>query len=143
MTEQRTAFPAEARPRRRARVPWDLLGAVAVGGSIGSLLRHGASLLWPGPWSTLLVNAVGCVAIGVLMHVITEVVSTHRLVRPFLGVGVLGGFTTFSTYVADAIRLVAGHRPGLALAYLLGTVLVALAAVVAGVALARLCTRRR
>ena len=133
MTEHRTA----------AAVQWDLLGAVAAGGALGSVLRYGAGLLWPGPLSTLLVNVVGCFAIGVLMHVITEVVSPHRLLRPFVGVGVLGGFTTFSTYVADAVHLVADRHPGLALAYLAGTVPLALVAVVAGLVLARLCTGGR
>ncbi|QUH05546.1 CrcB family protein [Saccharopolyspora erythraea] len=139
MTEQPAAFPEQARGRR-AGVSWDVLGAVALGGSLGSLLRHGAGLVWPGPWSTLIVNVVGCFAIGVLMFVITEVASAHRLVRPFVGVGVLGGFTTFSTYVADAVHLVVEHRPGLALVYLGGTLVTALAAVVAGVLLARVCT---
>ncbi|CAM06397.1 CrcB protein [Saccharopolyspora erythraea NRRL 2338] len=138
MTEQ-PAFPRQAR-WRPAGASWDVLGAVALGGALGSLLRYGAGLAWPGPWSTLSVNVVGCFAIGVLMFVITEVVSTHRLVRPFLGVGVLGGFTTFSTYVADAVHLVVDHRPGLALVYLGATVVAALAAVVAGVVFARVCT---
>ncbi|WP_188990230.1 fluoride efflux transporter FluC [Saccharopolyspora thermophila] len=139
----RSAFPAELRGVRtpRARAPWDVLAVVAVGGAIGSLLRYGAALAWPGPWSTLLVNVVGCLAVGALMHVITELVTTHRLVRPFVGVGVLGGFTTFSTYVADAVHLVFDHRPALALAYLVGTVVACLAAVVAGMVAARVASR--
>ncbi|MGI8309077.1 fluoride efflux transporter FluC [Saccharopolyspora hattusasensis] len=133
------AFPVELQPRRkpRAGAAWDVLAVVAAGGTLGSLLRYGASLAWPGPWSTLLVNVVGCVAIGVLMHVITELVVAHRLLRPFLGVGVLGGFTTFSTYVADAVHLVFDRQPAVALAYLVGTVLACLFAVFVGVLSAR------
>ena len=56
-----------------------------------------------------------------------------RLARPFLGVGVLGGFTTFSTYAVDAQQLLVGQRPGTALAYLGGTVVAALAGVSLGV----------
>jgi fluoride exporter len=88
------------------------------------------------------VNVLGCFLIGMLMVLITEVWPAHRLARPFLGVGVLGGFTTFSTYAADARGLL---RPGtvpLAFGYLLGTVLAALLAVIAGVWLTRAATRR-
>jgi CrcB protein len=53
----------------------------------------------------------------------------HPLLRPFVGTGVLGGFTTFSTYAVDVERLVDGGRPGVALGYLALTVLAALAAV--------------
>ncbi|MEJ8650538.1 fluoride efflux transporter CrcB [Streptomyces sp. MS1.AVA.3] len=116
---------------------WPVIGVVAVGGAIGALARYGAALLWPTgnaafPWTTLTVNAVGCALMGLLMVVITEVRPAHRLVRPFLGTGILGGFTTFSTYAVDIQRLVGAGQPAEALAYLAGTVLVALAAVWAG-----------
>ncbi|MET7796407.1 fluoride efflux transporter CrcB [Streptomyces decoyicus] len=130
----------DERGRRAApwRGQWPVLGAVAVGGAIGALARYGAALLWPTgngafPWTTLTVNAVGCALMGILMVVITEVRAAHRLVRPFLGTGILGGFTTFSTYAVDIQRLVGAGQPAEALAYLAGTVLVALAAVGAGV----------
>lgn len=134
-----SAFPAELRPDRkpRARAPRDVLAVVAAGGAVGALLRYGAYLAWPGPLSTFVVNVVGCLAIGVLMFVITDLVTAHRLVRPFLGVGVLGGFTTFSTYVADAVHLVLDGRSALAMAYLVGTVLACLLAVAVGVLSAR------
>ncbi|MBM4793565.1 fluoride efflux transporter CrcB [Streptomyces sioyaensis] len=129
--------------RRRGAAPWrgqwPVIGVVAVGGAIGATARYGAALLWPTaagtfPWTTLTVNAVGCALMGVLMVVITEVRSAHRLVRPFLGTGILGGFTTFSTYAVDIQRLVDARRPALAVAYLAGTLLLALAAVWAAVA---------
>ncbi|MGG2458655.1 fluoride efflux transporter CrcB [Streptomyces sp. RGM 3693] len=124
----------------RARRPlpwqgeWPVIGAVAVGGAIGATARYGAGLLWPTdgasfPWTTLLVNVVGCALMGVLMVLITEVWTAHRLLRPFLGTGILGGFTTFSTYTVDIQRLLAAGRLTLALAYLAGTLLAALAAV--------------
>ncbi|MDA3630336.1 CrcB family protein [Saccharopolyspora oryzae] len=138
-----SAFPAELRRARKPRTlpPLDVLAVVAAGGALGSLLRYGAYLTWPGPFSTFLVNVIGCVAIGVLMFVITELVTAHRLVRPFLGVGVLGGFTTFSTYVADAVHLVAGGQPAFALVYLAGTVLSCLLAVAVGLLAARSAAR--
>ena len=62
------------------------------------------------PWATLLTNVVGCALIGVLMVLVAERWPDRRLVRPFLGTGILGGFTTFSTYVVDTRTLVAtGH----------------------------------
>ncbi|WP_233525875.1 fluoride efflux transporter CrcB [Actinomadura spongiicola] len=119
-------------PAQRVRA--SVVAAVAGGGGLGAAARYAASLIWPSgpdafPWTTLGVNAVGCAVIGVFMVIISEVWAAHRLVRPFFGTGVLGGFTTFSTYAADIQRLLDGGHARTALAYLAGTVLVALAAV--------------
>ncbi|HVL83061.1 MAG TPA: fluoride efflux transporter CrcB [Pseudonocardia sp.] len=116
--------------------------AVAAGGVLGALARHGAGVLLahpPGgfPLATLLVNVLGCLLIGVLVVLVTEVVAAHPLVRPFLGTGVLGGFTTFSTYAVDVHALAAAGRPAAALTYLAGTLGAAVAATWAGTALAR------
>ncbi len=88
-------------------------------------------------------NTAGCAAIGLLMVVITEVRAVHPLVRPFLGTGVLGGFTTFSTYAVDAERLLDTGRAGLALAYLALTVTLALGAVWAAAVATRQVMGRR
>ncbi|MEU4540839.1 CrcB family protein [Streptosporangium sp. NPDC023825] len=130
--------PPGARGRggsRRSR--HGVLAVVAAGGAIGTGARYGAILLWPAadgsfPWTTLAVNAAGCLLIGVLLVVLTEAWAAPSWVRPFLATGVLGGFTTFSTYCLDIERLVSAGRPGLAFGYLAATVLAALAAVVAG-----------
>ena len=119
-----------------------VLGAIAVGGGIGALGRYGIGRWWPAPpghipWATLVINAGGCFFIGVLMVLITEVWAAHRLLRPFLGVGILGGFTTFSTYVVDIRHLLIDDRVVPAFAYLFATVLAALAAVMAGIAVTR------
>ncbi|WTR18706.1 CrcB family protein [Streptomyces sp. NBC_00138] len=119
-----------------------VLAVVALGGAIGACGRYGALLLWPTaagafPWTTLVVNAVGCAVIGVFMVVLTDVWAAHRLVRPFFGTGVLGGFTTFSAYAADVRRLVDGGEVRTGLAYMVLTVLAALGAVWAGAALTR------
>ncbi|MFC8127348.1 fluoride efflux transporter CrcB [Streptomyces sp. NPDC057302] len=114
---------------------WPVVAVVAVGGAIGASARYGASLIWPTapgtfPATTLLVNVVGCALMGVLMVLLTEVrTSSHRLLRPFFGTGVLGGFTTFSTYAVDIERLVEAGHAGTGLAYLGLTLLAALAAV--------------
>jgi CrcB protein len=107
---------------------------VALGGAIGASARYGASLRWPAhqggfPWTTLGINAVGCAAIGVFMVVITDFWAAHRLVRPFFGTGVLGGFTTFSTYTVDIQKLIDSGHAGTGLGYLAATPLAALTAV--------------
>ncbi|MEW2288810.1 CrcB family protein [Streptomyces sp. NPDC047841] len=111
-----------------------VIAVVAAGGALGAVARYGASLLWPTaagafPWTTLTVNATGCAVIGAFMVVITEVWAAHRLVRPFFGTGVLGGFTTFSTYCVDIQQLVRSGHARTGLAYLAATALAALAAV--------------
>ncbi|MEU6742491.1 fluoride efflux transporter FluC [Streptosporangium sandarakinum] len=114
-----------------------VLAYIAVGGAAGATARYGAGLLWPTPdgafpWTTLGVNAVGCLLIGVLMAVLAAAPAAPAWVRPFLGTGVLGGFTTFSTFSVDIQGLLLGGRPGVALAYLAATPVAALIAVTAG-----------
>lgn len=115
---------------------WDILIAIGVGGILGAEGRYGLGEMVPHsasqfPWSTLIVNASGCLLIGALMVMILELTSPHRLVRPFLGVGILGGYTTFSTFTVDAERLVMDHQPLLALSYVAATLAACLAAVTA------------
>lgn len=119
-----------------------VLAVIAIGGGIGAVSRYGIAHWMPPvprqiPWSTLLINATGCFLIGVLMVLITEVWAAHRLLRPFLGVGILGGFTTFSTYAVESRGLLEDGEAALALAYIFGTALVAIVAVVLGVAATR------
>jgi CrcB protein len=123
-------------PEQRA-VDAALLGAVAAGGVLGAEARYAVARLWDSPvggwpWDTWLVNVSGCFLIGVLMGVLTAVRRPHRLARPFLGVGVLGGFTTFSTAMVQVPALLGAGRPGLALLYLAGTAASALVATAAG-----------
>ncbi|MEU8485807.1 fluoride efflux transporter CrcB [Streptomyces sp. NPDC048641] len=132
--------PDQRRGGLRAQGP--VVAVVSLGGALGACARYGAALLWPTspgafPWTTLWVNALGCFVIGVFMVIITDVWAAHRLVRPFFGTGVLGGFTTFSTYAVDIQRLVDGGRVRTGLVYLAATLLVALAAVALAVELTR------
>jgi CrcB protein len=127
----------QAPPDVRRHEQATLLAAIAAGGVIGSAARYGAGLAWPTstgsfPWTTLVINVVGCALMGVLMVVVTEAYSTHRLVRPFLGTGVLGGFTTFSTYTVDIQKLITGAAPQTAMLYLAATAVAAIAAVWVG-----------
>jgi CrcB protein len=124
----------------------DVLAVIAVGGAVGSTARYGISLLLPHPpdhvaWSTVTVNLTGAFLLGLLMVFVNEVWRPNRYVRPFLGVGVLGGYTTFSTYVLDAHALAAAGRVEPLAGYVLVTLLGGLSAVWAGEALGRLLLR--
>jgi CrcB protein len=124
-----------------------VLLAVAAGGALGALARWAAGLAHPAPrtgvpWTTLGVNVLGCLLMGVLVALVTEVSAAPPLVRPFLGTGVLGGFTTFSGYAVDGHGLLTAGRPAAAVAYLTGTVVAALLATWSGLALVRWAARR-
>jgi fluoride exporter len=128
-------------PRQRAELTphsWPVLTAISAGGALGGLARYsiGAAFPLPGafPWSTFAVNVSGCLLIGALMVLITRRRPDAKLLRPFAGVGLLGGYTTFSTYVLDIRNTVTAGRPGVALLYLAGTLVAAVAAVWAGMA---------
>lgn len=89
---------------------------------------------------TFAINVSGSLLIGILIAVLGRLPSPHPLLRPFLGVGILGGFTTFSTYAVQSYDLAtSGHRL-VAVAYLGGTVVSALLAVIGGVILVRRVT---
>ncbi|GHE56349.1 fluoride efflux transporter CrcB [Streptomyces capitiformicae] len=144
--------PAVVARRSARHSPWQgqapVVAVVALGGGIGAAARYGASLLWPTqsgafPWTTFWVNVVGCFVIGLFMVVIMDIWAAHRLVRPFFGTGVLGGFTTFSTYAIDIQRLVEDGHPRTALAYLAATLLAALTAVWLAATTARLALTGR
>lgn len=131
--------------RRREQV--EIVAVVSLGGMIGAAARYGAGLVWPTaagafPWTTFAINIVGCALMGILMVAITEAYSAHRLVRPFLGTGVLGGFTTFSTYAVDSQKLIDHSAAPTALLYLAATALCALVAVWAGASATRLVLLR-
>ncbi|MEU9882109.1 fluoride efflux transporter CrcB [Streptomyces phaeochromogenes] len=150
MVDEPAGLPAPARRPSVWRGQGPVVAVVSVGGALGASARYGATLLWPThtggfPWTTFWVNVVGCFVIGAFMVVITEAWAAHRLVRPFFGTGVLGGFTTFSTYAVDIQRLVDTGHPRTALAYLAATLVAALAAVWLAVTAARriLAWRRR
>lgn len=139
--------PAQRREFSGAH-PW-VLGVIAVGGALGSLARYAIGQLLPTqpggfPLATFVINVGGCLLIGVLMVLITEVITDRPLLRPFIGVGILGGFTTFSTYANEVRGLL---RPGsvpVAFGYAAATLVAALLAVLAGmVAARRLVAARR
>lgn len=119
-----------------------MFAAVAAGGALGALARWTAAIALPTPaggfpWTTLAVNLAGCFLIGVLVALVTDVVAAHPLVRPFLGTGVLGGFTTFSGYAVDGTQLLQQGRVGAAGVYLATTLVGALLATWLGLGIVR------
>ena len=138
----RQAHPVHARPEPVLAGQGRVLLAVATGGALGALARSAAGMAFPTPragfpWTTLGINVLGCLLMGVLVALVTEVVDAPAPVRAFLGTGVLGGFTTFSGYAVEGHLLLRAGTPGPALAYLAGTVAAALLATWAGLALVR------
>ena len=119
--------------------------AVAAGGVLGALARWAAGVAAPTapgtfPATTFGVNVVGCLLMGVVVALVVERPGAHPLLRPFLAVGVLGGFTTFSTFAVDAQELLAGGHRTTALLSLAATALTAVAATALGLWVTRRVT---
>ncbi len=109
------------------------LALVALGGALGASLRWLLLLAWPAPWGVMAVNAAGSLAIGLL----AAWAEARPLALAFLLPGLLGGFTTFSAFALDALRLWEGGRAAAALAYAGGSVALSLLACGIGLALGR------
>lgn len=113
--------------------PW-IVSAVAVGGAVGATARWGLGQWVPDgpgfPWTTFAINVVGSFLLAALPAI--AVVRRHRVVAVGLGPGLLGGFTTLSAYAEHDRTLLDSGRPGLAAAYLLGTLVACLLAVQLG-----------
>ena len=120
--------------------PLGTVGAVAVGGAIGALARLGVyhAVQHQGRlhahWTTFIVNVIGCFFLGLVLGWAASRPLNETL-RAFLTVGILGAFTTFSTYAGDALKLLQQHRGPEAAAYLLASVAAGLASCWAGYAL--------
>jgi CrcB protein len=115
----------------------------AVGGVVGALSRWGVGTALPSPvWATLLVNLTGCLLLGVLIAVVAVRLPGAAWPRPLLAVGVLGGFTTFSTFAVEVVDLVDDGAAGWALAYVLASLVGGVAAVALGASAGRLSVRR-
>jgi CrcB protein len=112
---------------------------VALGGAVGAVARYGVGVgaaRWFGlafPWGTLIVNILGGLAMGLLT---ARFGPEQDAVRLALGVGVLGGFTTFSAFSLETVRLME-HQPGLAMLYAAASVILSVGACWAGLMLGR------
>lgn len=118
-----------------------LLGAIAAGGMLGSLGRYAVGFALPHgpadfPSATLFVNVSGALAMGLLVGYLVDRPGAHRFARPFIGVGLLGGWTTFSALAVDVVNLGENGHHQVALLYVTATFLLGTLAVGAGTAAA-------
>ena len=120
-----------------------VLLAVALGGAIGSLLRYfvaGAvqSAAWPGfPWGIFVVNVSGGFIMGAIVEAGALKLHLTPEIRAFLTVGILGGYTTFSTFSLDGALLIERGAYASAAAYIVGSAVLSILALFAGMWLVR------
>ncbi|MBY0227195.1 MAG: CrcB family protein [Hyphomicrobium sp.] len=124
-----------------------LLVLVSAGGAIGAALRFLTYQVFAGyafarggpmfPWATLAVNVVGSFLMGLAVVTIIERFDSSPELRAFVMAGILGGFTTFSAFSLDAADLYANRSLEAVAAYIVGSVVLSIAGLVAGMALAR------
>lgn len=116
---------------------------VAVGGALGSVGRYLTGILMTRllgmafPWGTLTVNIVGSFAIGFLTELVSRKLNASMEMRLFIIVGVLGGFTTFSSFSLDTMALVERGATAAAIVYVLSSVCLSLMATFAGLGVGR------
>ncbi|MQA66397.1 MAG: fluoride efflux transporter CrcB [Alphaproteobacteria bacterium] len=114
------------------------MGWIAAGGAVGAVARYmvmvGVARLWGSafPWGTLTVNVVGSFVLGALIEILALVWSPGEGVRALLVVGMLGAFTTFSTFSLDVVTLYERGALAAAAAYIIASVVLSVAALFAG-----------
>jgi len=122
--------------------------AAALGGAVGALARWGVAEGLPHEpggwaWATLLVNLTGCLVLGALLGLVFARFPDHPWLRPFLGTGVLGGYTTYSTFAVDVVQQAQAGAWATAVGYVLASVLGGIAAAALGVVAGRALARPR
>ena len=116
---------------------------VFIGGGLGAALRHfvnGLSLRLVGtalPWGTFFINVTGSILMGVVVGVFASKLPLPPLLRLFVATGILGGYTTFSTFSLETAMLVERGQAVMALGYVAGSVLLGVGGLFAGMALVR------
>ena len=120
-----------------------ILLAVGVGGGLGALVRYfvaGAiqSAAWPGyPWGIFVVNITGGLAMGLIVELSALKISLTPEMRAFLTTGILGGYTTFSTFSLDSVLLIERGQYGTAAVYVVGSTVLSILALFAGLWIVR------
>lgn len=109
-----------------SRIDGPALAVTGAGGALGAGARYAMDVMAGGvglalPWATLAINILGCALMGLLFAYVLAHPDAHALWKPFLGAGVLGGFTTFSAFAGDAVVLAEGDAWPMAAAYLVVT----------------------
>lgn len=142
--------PQAPDPRRPLHLRWSAIGLVVLGGAVGTLVRYLLALVvpsWNGvPLGIFVINVTGAFALGWLLEALSRGgpdEGPRRTARLLVGTGVLGGYTTYSTFAVDTDGLLLASQFGLSALYGLATVLVGAAASVAGIAVGAAVVRRR
>ncbi len=113
---------------------------VGLGGAVGAMARYGVGRLFGAtglPWATLTVNMVGGLLMGLLVGVLAALSGGGESARLLLGVGVLGGFTTFSAFSLELMLMLERGQLALGLGYAVASVLLSAGALAAGLWLTR------
>lgn len=126
-------------------------GVVAIGGALGTTARAALEAAAPAaagavPWTTFAINVAGSFALGVLLDVLARGgpdEGRRRIIRLLCGTGLLGGFTTYSTFIGETERLLSGGATLLALGYAVASVLIGVGAAVVGILMTRRLSRQR
>ena len=123
-----------------------LRALLVAGGALGTGLRYACFEAWPVargtfPTTTLAINAIGAFALALLLHATSHHHNAREL-RAFVGVGVLGGFTTFSAYAVELAEHVRDGNTGSGVVYALAMTVVGLLAALLGIGAAHVATAR-
>lgn len=146
VAEAELAHAPDDLPAGPAPLRWERLApfaAISAGGLLGANARYeiGRRITdWAGggfPWGTLLINLAGSFVLGLYLTVITERCHGRATTRLFFATGFLGAFTTFSTFSYETVDLVRDGKLGLALSYVAASLVLGLAAAIAGTTAAR------
>lgn len=143
-----SSIPEPGRSPRRARPPYltpSLLALVFVGGACGTALRAWLEAALPSatgswPWATFWINLSGALVLGFLLESLLlsgPDQGWRRWVRLGVGTGVMGGYTTYSSFIVEADQLLRGGHPWTGIAYALVSVTVGIACALVGITCAR------
>ncbi|MFK0019814.1 fluoride efflux transporter FluC [Streptomyces sp. NPDC090798] len=140
--------PAPSREPFRSRLRKGVLAAVALGGVLGGWARYALGLTFPTPpgtfpLTTFAINVSGAFLLALLLVYVLEIWPPTRYVRPFAGVGFLGAYTTFSTWMVDTDRLLGHGKYAVAAFNVFGSLLAGLVATGLGLAIGRMALARR
>jgi CrcB protein len=133
--------------RRYGRVQPAVVAVIALGGMIGSTARFKLAEALPTapgqfPWATFWTNMSGSFVLGFLLIILLERFPPTRYLRPFLATGVLGAYTTMSSYMVEVAQLIKDGHVTTGLVYGLGSLAIGLPLAYAGIVAARLTPQR-
>jgi fluoride exporter len=142
-----TSTRRDRRDKRRPDVDPLVVAAIFAGGFAGGATRYEIGVHWTTsgafPWPTFCINVTGAFVLALLLVLVIEVFPPTKFVRPGIGTGFLGAYTTFSSLVVSTDELAAHHHVGTAVAYLFGSTAAGLLLAAAGLATGRWIATRR